>query len=72
MSRRMSRKPKDSGGIPWCFVVVETQKVEGMRFAPTIFAKLLEPIDRRRFGAIVARHDGDAYDKSFFRTIWRR
>ena len=37
-----------------------------MRFTPTIFAKLLEPIDRRRFAAIVARHDGDAYDKSFF------
>jgi hypothetical protein len=31
-----------------------------MRFAPTIFAKLLEPIDRRRFEAIVARRDGDA------------
>ena len=27
---------------------------------------MLEPIDRRRFAAIVARHDGDAYDKSFF------
>ena len=37
-----------------------------MRFAPTIFAKLVEPIGRRRFAAIVARHDGDAYDKSFF------
>src|SRR5271165_3736749 len=37
-----------------------------MRFTPTIFAKLLEPIDRRRLAAIVARHDGDAYDKSFF------
>ena len=37
-----------------------------MRSTPAIFAKLLEPIDRRRFGAIVARHDGDAYDKSFF------
>ena len=37
-----------------------------MRFTPTIFAKLVEPIDRRRFAAIVARHDGDAYDKSFF------
>jgi putative transposase len=37
-----------------------------MRFTATIFAKLLEPIDRRRFAAIVARHDGDAYDKSFF------
>ena len=37
-----------------------------MRFAPTIFAKLVAPIDRRRFDAIVARHGGDAYDKSFF------
>jgi putative transposase len=27
--------------------------------------KLLEPINRRQFEAIVARHDGDAYDKSF-------
>jgi putative transposase len=37
----------------------------GMRFTPTIFGKLLEPIDRRQFTAVVARHDGDAYDKSF-------
>jgi hypothetical protein len=37
-----------------------------MRFTPTIFTKLLEPIDRRRFAAIVARHDGDDYDKSSF------
>src|ERR1700758_1547515 len=37
----------------------------GMRFTPTIFGKLLEAIDRRRFAALVARHDGDAYDKSF-------
>jgi IS4 transposase len=27
--------------------------------------KLLEPINRRQFEAIVGRHDGDAYDKSF-------
>jgi putative transposase len=37
-----------------------------MRFTPTIFSKLVEPLDRRRFQAIVAQHDGDAYDKSFF------
>src|SRR3984885_15066719 len=37
-----------------------------MRYTPTIFSKLVEPLDRRRFQAIVARHDGDAYDKSFF------
>jgi putative transposase len=36
-----------------------------MRFTPSIFSKLLEPLSRRRFDAIVARHDGDAYDKSF-------
>jgi len=36
-----------------------------MRFTPTIFGKLLEPINRRQFTAIVARRDGDAYDKSF-------
>ncbi len=37
-----------------------------MRYSPTIFSALVEPLDRRRFDAIVARHDGDAYDKSFF------
>ena len=36
-----------------------------MRFTPSIFSKLLAPINRRQFDAIVARHDGDAYDKTF-------
>jgi hypothetical protein len=36
-----------------------------MRFSASIFGKLLEPIDRRRFTAIVERPGGDAYDKSF-------
>jgi putative transposase len=36
-----------------------------MRFTPTIFAKLLAPINRRQFSAIVSRHAGDAYDKGF-------
>jgi putative transposase len=36
-----------------------------MRFTTSIFGKLLEPINRRQFQAIVDRHDGDAYDKSF-------
>ena len=36
-----------------------------MRFSPTILGQLLEPINRRQFTAIVERHDGDAYDKSF-------
>jgi putative transposase len=36
-----------------------------MRFCNSIFATLLKPLDRRRFKAIVERHQGDAYDKSF-------
>lgn len=36
-----------------------------MRFADSTFANLLKPIDRRHFARVVARHDGDAYDKSF-------
>jgi putative transposase len=36
-----------------------------MRYTPTILAKLLEPLNRRQFDAIVERHKGDAYAKSF-------
>lgn len=36
-----------------------------MRFARSIFGQLLEAVDRRQFQAIVDRHGGDAYDKSF-------
>jgi putative transposase len=36
-----------------------------MRFADSIFASLLKPINRRRVQKIVDQHDGDAYDKSF-------
>src|ERR1700734_2233710 len=68
MSRRMSRKPqgflRDSLVLSGCRD--SESRGRDMRFTPTVFAKLLEPIDRRRFEAIVARHDGDAYDKSFF------
>ena len=39
-----------------------------MRFTPSIFGKLLEPIKRRQFDTLVARHAGDAYVKSF--TSW--
>jgi putative transposase len=39
-----------------------------MRFTPSIFGKLLEAIDRRQFRAIVDRHAGDAYVKTF--TSW--
>ncbi len=36
-----------------------------MHFTPSIFGKLLEPIKRRPFDTLVARHAGDAYVKSF-------
>jgi putative transposase len=62
----MPRKTEEIDEIPWYFLVVETQKRErDMRFAPTIFSQLVEPLDRRRFEAIVKRWGADAYDKSF-------
>lgn len=39
-----------------------------MRYCDSIFGRLLEPIDRRWFERVVARHDGDAYIKEF--TSW--
>jgi IS4 transposase len=36
-----------------------------MRYRNSIFGDLLKLIDRRRFEAMVERHDGNAYDKSF-------
>jgi len=36
-----------------------------MRFTASIFGKLLEPLNRRQFEAIVERHDGNSYDKTF-------
>lgn len=36
-----------------------------MRFRDSIFGRLLEPINRRQFQAVVDRLDADAYDKSF-------
>src|SRR5260370_21029127 len=49
------------------FLVAETQKVErpSMRYRSSILGSLLKLIDRRQFDAIVDRHDGNAYDKSF-------
>lgn len=36
-----------------------------MQYRDSIFGNLLKPLLRWRFDAIVARHDGDAYDKTF-------
>src|SRR5215510_12808055 len=43
----------------------DSERGRGMRFTPSIFSKLLEPIKRRQFETLVARHAGDAYVKSF-------
>ena len=62
----MSRKTGELDEIPCYFLAVETQKrLRDMRFTPTIFSRLVEPLDRRRFEAIVTRFSADAYDKSF-------
>jgi IS4 transposase len=37
-----------------------------MRYCDSIFGQLLKPIRRGWFSGVVERHDGDAYDKSFF------
>lgn len=47
------------------FLVVETQKGPSMRYVDSTLGELLKPINRRQFQAIVERHNGDAYDKSF-------
>jgi putative transposase len=62
----MSHKTRELDENPWYFLVVDTQKkMRDMRFTPTIFSQLVEPLDRRRFDAIVAQHNADAYNKSF-------
>src|SRR5437899_12467114 len=46
----------------------DSERGRGMRFTPSIFGKLLEPITRRQFDTLVARHAGDASVKSL--TSW--
>jgi putative transposase len=50
---------------PDTFWLSRHRKGPGMRCVNSIFGELLKPIDRRQFRGIVAKHDGDAYDKSF-------
>ena len=62
----MSRCMLGGDGANRPFLVVETQKrSRACDYVDSILGSLLKPIDRRRFKAIVERHDGDAYDKSF-------
>jgi putative transposase len=50
---------------PDTFWLSRLRKGPGMHCLNSILGNLLKPIDRRQFRAIVARHNGDAYDKSF-------
>jgi putative transposase len=62
----MSRKTKEHHEIPCYFLVVKAHERErDMRLTPTIFSQIVEPLDRRRFDAIVERFRADAYDKTF-------
>ena len=61
----MSRCMLGRTGANRAFLVVETQKGPSMRYVGSTLGGLLKPINRRQFQAIVDRHDGDAYDKSF-------
>ena len=61
----MSRCMLGRTGANRSFLVVETQKGPSMRYVDSTLGGLFKPINRRQFQAIVDRHDGDAYDKSF-------
>ena len=55
--------PPGFGGYP---LVVKTQTGEpGVRHQNTVMGELLKAVSRRRFGAIVERHNGDRYVKDF-------
>ena len=57
-ARPIRRKPVLSG-------CRDSERGRACATVDSIFGNLLKPIDRRQFQAIVDRHDGDAYDKSF-------
>jgi hypothetical protein len=62
------RMPRKTGFFRLFSGLRDSEKERGMHFTRSIFGKLLEPINRRQFQAIVERHDGDAYVKCF--TSW--
>src|ERR1700756_5183239 len=67
-SIRRRRMPRKTAVFRLLSGLRDSERGRGMRFTPSIFGKLLEPIRRRQFDTLVARHAGDAYVKSF--TSW--
>jgi class 3 adenylate cyclase len=66
ISRR--RMPRKTAVFRLLSGLQDSERGRGMRFTPSIFGKLLEPIKRRQFETLVEHHAGDAYVKSF--TSW--
>src|SRR5689334_15873439 len=60
-----SRMPRKTEVFRLLSGLRDSERGRGMRFTPSIFGKLLEPIKRRQFDTLVKRHAGDAYIKSF-------
>src|SRR3954468_5494473 len=60
-----SRMPRETAIFRLLSGLRDSERGRGMRFTPSIFGKLLEPIKRRQFDTLVKRHAGDAYVKSF-------
>src|SRR5271167_4686096 len=63
ISRR--RMPRKTAVFRLLSGLRDSERGRGMRFTPSIFGKLLEPIKRRQFETLVEHHAGDAYVKSF-------
>src|SRR5260370_15866415 len=64
-SIRRRRMPRETAVFRLLSGLRDSERGRGMRFTPSIFGKLLEPIKRRQFETLVERHAGDAYVKSF-------
>src|SRR5215471_11825856 len=64
-SKCRRRMPRKTGIFRLPSGCRDSERGRGMRFTPSILGKLVEPINRRRFQAVVDEHGGDAYGKSF-------
>src|SRR5262245_64955651 len=64
-SKCRRRMPRATGFFRLPSGCRDSERGRGMRFTPSILGKLVEPINRRRFQAVVDEHGGDAYGKSF-------
>src|SRR3954468_13616354 len=59
------RMPRETAVFRLLSGLRDSERGRGMRFTPSIFGQLLEPIQRRQFATLVAHPAGDACVKSF-------